>query len=114
MQHLDEGLGALLADLRRSEAGRETMIVAFSEFGRRVSENASGGTDHGKAGPVLVFGHSVRGGLYGRHPNLDRLDDGDLAFTTDFRSVYSTVVGTWFGGNARAVLGEGFPPLDLV
>ena len=113
MQQLDEGLSAFMADLRRSQAGRDTMVLAFSEFGRRVSENASGGTDHGKAGPLFVLGHSIEGGLYGRHPQLDRLDDGDLAFTTDFRSVYATVIERWFGADAHAVLGADFEPLTF-
>jgi uncharacterized protein (DUF1501 family) len=83
LRKLDQGLAAFLADLAQSEAGRETLVLVYSEFGRRVAENASRGTDHGKAGPVFVLGARARGGLYGKAPRLDALDDGDVAFTTD-------------------------------
>lgn len=114
MRRLDRGLGSLLADLQQSDEGRETIIVVFSEFGRRVSENGSRGTDHGKAGPLFVLGQRVRGGLHGEHPSLLELDNGDLSFTTDFRCVYGTVIESWFGVEQERVLGRRYPLLPLI
>ena len=83
--------------------GRNTVVLVFSEFGRRPRENASAGTDHGTAGPAFVLGSGVRGGLYGAPPSLTNLDDnGDLIHTTDFRSVYATLIREIFGADAVA------------
>jgi uncharacterized protein (DUF1501 family) len=114
MRRLDAALGAFYKDLRGRTGADETLIVVFSEFGRRLKENGSKGTDHGVAAPMLVLGSKVKGGLYGKHPSLEKLDDGDLIYTTDFRSVYATVIERWFGAEPRAVLGRDYPPLDLV
>ena len=114
MRRLDAGLAAFLADLRGTRAGDACVVVAFSEFGRRVAENGSRGTDHGTAGPMLVAGTAVQGGLYGKHPSLAELDDGDLVHTTDFRSVYGEVVEGWFGARAETVLGGRYPALPLL
>ena len=114
MQDLGDALGAFLNDLDRSEAGRETVVLVFSEFGRRVAENGSSGHDHGKAGPMFILGHSVKGGLYGAHPSLTELDAGDLAFTTDFRSVYATLISGLFGVDSAGVLGAEYPLLPLI
>lgn len=111
MGTLDAALGAFLEDLERTEEGRETAVLLFSEFGRRVEENGTGGTDHGLAGPVLVVGPGVRGGLHGAPPSLDELQDGDLAHTTDFRRVYASLIEDWLGLEAAPVLGAGFEPL---
>jgi uncharacterized protein (DUF1501 family) len=113
MRRLDAALPTFLADLAGTEAGRYTTVVAFSEFGRRVRENGSNGTDHGVAGPMFVAGEAVRGGLYGKHPSLETLDDGDLVHTTDFRSVYATLIHDWFGLDAQRVLGARYAPLPL-
>ena len=114
MKDLDEALGAFLSDLDRSEAGRNTVVLVFSEFGRRVAENGSAGHDHGKAGPMFVLGRGVNGGLLGQHPSLTELDDGDLAHTTDFRSVYASLIDGVFGVDPAAVLGAEYPLLPLV
>ncbi len=115
MATLDAGLGAFLGDLERSAAGRAAVVVVFSEFGRRVRENGSRGTDHGTAGPLLVAGGRVRGGLFGEHPSLTELDDGeDLIHTTDFRSVYQAVLEACFEVDAARVLGRRHPPLALI
>ncbi|MEM6567023.1 MAG: DUF1501 domain-containing protein [Planctomycetota bacterium] len=114
MGELDAALGAFVADLRRTDAGKRTVVLVFSEFGRRVKENGSKGHDHGKAGPMLLLGAPVKGGLYGEHPSLTDLDAGDLRFTTDFRSVYQTLVADWFGADAEAVLGATYPRVALV
>lgn len=114
MGDFDRALQAFVEDLATSDAGRETLIVVFSEFGRRVEENASGGTDHGAGGLALALGGRVRGGLHGRPPALDALADGDLAFTTDFRRLYASAIGHVFGFDPATVLGEGFPALGVV
>lgn len=114
MKELDEGLGAFLDDLAARPWGKDVLVVAFSEFGRRVHENGSQGTDHGVAGPMFVAGPAVTGGLYGKHPSLSALDDGDLVHTTDFRSVYGTVIGRWFGADAAKVLGSKHPALAFL
>lgn len=111
MRELDEALGAFLRDIHGTPAGKNVIVVAFSEFGRRVQENGSGGTDHGVAGPMLVAGSSVKGGIFGRHPSLTDLDDGDLRHTTDFRSVYGTVIEKWFGADQAKALDQRYPPL---
>jgi uncharacterized protein (DUF1501 family) len=88
-------------------------LLAFSEFGRRVQENASGGTDHGTAGPVLLAGGGVRGGLVGTTPRLLDLDGGDLKWSLDFRRVYASVLEGWLGVSAAAALGGAFEPLPV-
>jgi uncharacterized protein (DUF1501 family) len=114
MRTLDAALGAFLADLERSEAGRDTVVLVFSEFGRRVAENGSRGNDHGTAGPMFVVGSIVKGGLYGEHPSLTDLDDGDLRFTTDFRRVYATLIEDGFGVKHQRVLGKHYERLPLL
>jgi uncharacterized protein (DUF1501 family) len=113
LRTLDEGLDPFLTDLERSAAGRSTLVLVFSEFGRRVAENGSRGTDHGTAGPVLFAGAPVKGGLYGKHPSLAELDDGDLVHTTDFRSVYASALRHTFEIDPARVLGERFEPLPV-
>lgn len=102
-------LDSLIASLQRP--GVTTLV--FSEFGRRVAENSCGGTDHGAAGPMLVIGDRVKGGMYGAMPSLTDLDDGDLKYTIDFRRVYATVLERWLGLESAAVLGARFEPLPL-
>ena len=114
MVELDEALEAFLTDLAGSPAGRDTAVLVFSEFGRRVQENASDGTDHGKAGPAFLIGEGVRGGLYGEHPSLEKLAEGDLDWTTDFRSLYGEVIEGWFGIPMEAVLGERYERLGAL
>jgi uncharacterized protein (DUF1501 family) len=114
MRQLDGALGALLDDLGRSEAGRAAIVVVFSEFGRRVAENGARGTDHGVAGPMLVLGHQIKGGLFGKHPALDKLDEGDLVHTVDFRSVYAAVIERAFGVKHEKVLGARYPVVAVV
>ena len=79
--------------------------MTFSEFGRRVQENGSRGTDHGAASCLFVAGPSVKGGVVGKHPSLADLDAGDLKFHTDFRRVYATLLDGWLGCDSKAVLG---------
>ena len=88
-------------------------MLCFSEFGRRVAENGSRGTDHGTAGPVLLAGPGVRPGLLGAYPSLTDLVDGDLKMTVDFRRVYATVLESWLGLASEEALGGAFEPLPL-
>jgi uncharacterized protein (DUF1501 family) len=83
------------------------VVLMFSEFGRRLKENASSGTDHGTAGPVLLAGKPVKGGLVGPMPDLAHLDDsGDPRFTTDFRDVYATILRRWLAVDSVPILGR--------
>jgi uncharacterized protein (DUF1501 family) len=110
---LAEAWAALLSDLQASRLGDRVALLAFSEFGRRVQENASGGTDHGTAGPVLLAGGRVRGGLVGVTPRLLDLDDEDLKWSIDFRRVYASVLEGWLGISAAAALGGTFESLPI-
>ena len=88
--------------------------MMFTEFGRRVEENGSQGTDHGTATPMFVMGKGVTGGFYGRHPSLTDLDDGNMKMTTDFRRVYATMIKEWLGyDNTAGVLKGQFEPLGV-
>lgn len=102
-----DALRAFIEDLGRIGRGKDVTVMVFTEFGRRVPENASKGTDHGTATPVFVLGDSVRGGLYGSPPSLTELDDGNLRYTTDFRRVYATLIKEWLGYPDPAALLRG-------
>lgn len=112
------GLGdALFAFQREMEAigkADKVVVLVFSEFGRRVQENASGGTDHGAAAPMFLIGKNVKGGIHGRPPGLDNLKDGDIPFEIDFREVYATTLDTWMGGDSGVVLGQEFKHLPVL
>ncbi len=113
---LGELSGAVTAFTRNLDQhghGQRALLMTFSEFGRRVRENASQGTDHGAAAPMFLAGGKVKPGLLGKYPSLTDLDEGDLKFTTDFRSVYAAVLGQWLGVPAEPVLGGEFPPIDV-
>ncbi|MBI5684698.1 MAG: DUF1501 domain-containing protein [Verrucomicrobia bacterium] len=111
---VSEGLRAFFADLEARGLAERVVAMSFSEFGRRVAENSSYGTDHGAASPMFIWGKPVHGGLYGEPPDLADLDCGDLKFTTDFRSVYATVLDGWLGANHLAVLGREYSKLRFV
>jgi uncharacterized protein (DUF1501 family) len=111
---LANGLAAFQEDLEKQRAADRVVVMVFSEFGRRVSENASQGTDHGAASVMFLTGTPVKGGLAGSYPRLDQLDDGDLIHTVDFRSVYATLLEKWLGCRADKILGQSFPLVDLV
>jgi uncharacterized protein (DUF1501 family) len=95
---------AFYKDMKKKGYGDKVTVMCFSEFGRRVNQNNSGGTDHGAAGPMFVAGGQVKGGLYGSYPSLTDLDDGDLKYTTDFRAVYATLLDKWLSADSDAVL----------
>ncbi len=108
---------AVLAFQREMEAaGRadKVVLLVFSEFGRRVAQNASEGTDHGAAAPMFLIGSRVKGGLYGGRPDLTDLGDGDLKFKVDFRDVYATALDGWMGGDSGIVLGGKFGGMPLL
>jgi uncharacterized protein (DUF1501 family) len=124
MTTLDTGLKAFSDDLKNAGLFGETLVLSFSEFGRRITENGSKGTDHGAASPMLALGGLVRGNLYGTaaslnpdpaNPTLEN-GGGDVHFETDFRSVYAKVIDNWLGGDSISVLGGNFrtPGLDFV
>jgi uncharacterized protein (DUF1501 family) len=112
MKELDQGLSAFLEDVRGTPTGDNVVVLVFSEFGRRVEDNASIGTDHGTAGPMFLLGTPVKGGLYGKHPSLTELHEGDLIHTTDFRSVYASVLELWFGLDSAPILGGKYAPIQ--
>jgi uncharacterized protein (DUF1501 family) len=114
LKQLGEGLAALKSAL--GELGRwdRTLVMTYAEFGRRPQENGSNGTDHGTANAHLVAGGRVRGGLYGQPPQLDRLENGNLVYAIDFRSLYATALERWWGVPAASALGGRYAPLDVL
>jgi uncharacterized protein (DUF1501 family) len=114
MGQMNDAIIAFVADLKQQGNFDRVLLMTFSEFGRRVGENANGGTDHGAAAPMFVLGGAVKPGLYGKHPSLTDLDHGDLKFNTDFRSVYGTVLDRWLKAPSETVLGRKFVGLPLI
>lgn len=114
MTELNDALTAFVADLKAQGNFERVLLLTFSEFGRRVVENANGGTDHGAAAPMFALGGKVKPGLFGKYPSLTDLDHGDLKFNTDFRSVYASALENWLGAPSAAVLGRTFPVLPIV
>jgi uncharacterized protein (DUF1501 family) len=113
--YLGNGLLAFHQDLAAHGNDRRVLVMTFSEFGRRVTQNASNGTDHGTAMPVFITGGTVRGGVYGDHPSLTDLDrGGNLKFGTDFRSVYATVIQRWLGRDPADILDGRYPSIAFV
>ena len=112
--YLGDGLLSFYQDLAAHGLDKKVLTMTFSEFGRRVSQNASNGTDHGTAMPLFIVGGGVKGGIYGEHPSLTDLDHGDLKFSTDFRAVYATVIEKWLGRNPSDVLTGSYPTLAFV
>jgi uncharacterized protein (DUF1501 family) len=112
LQELGTSLQAFLDDLTRAGDAGRVLVLVFSEFGRRLTENASAGTDHGTAAPVFLLGGAVKAGVHGPYPNLQDLDaGGDPRHAIDFRRVYATILDRWLGCPAEKVLGAPFDPL---
>ena len=114
MSTLGDGLWAFYGDIRNQGLSSETTVIVFSEFGRRISENGSAGTDHGAAGLMMALGGSVRGGVYGTaaqlapgSPTLEN-NSGDVRYETDFRSVYARLLDQWFGVDSVSILAGDF------
>ena len=109
-------MDVFVKDLEASDSFKDTLIVTFSEFGRRVQQNAAGGTDHGAANNLFVIGKNLKKpGLYNDSPDLMNLDkNGDLKYTIDFRSVYATLLDQWLDASHSKVLGSSFETLDFI
>jgi uncharacterized protein (DUF1501 family) len=115
LAHLAEGIVALRGALSEVAGWNDTLILTYSEFGRRPHENASGGTDHGTASPMFVFAPRLATGRLGAPPALGRLDaNGNLPYAVDFRSVYAAVLEDWFRLDSERILGRRFGPLPLL
>ena len=116
MGTVGDSLLSFYTDLNNQGLLNDTMVLQFSEFGRRISENGSAGTDHGAAGVMMAMGGGIRGGIYGTAASLDpgaangtlENNGGDVRYETDFRSVYATVLDNWLGANSVAILGGDF------
>jgi uncharacterized protein (DUF1501 family) len=114
LTYTSDHIAAFVQDMARIGRGDDVAVMVFSEFGRRVAENANLGTDHGTANVAFVAGAKVLGGHCGAMPSLTDLDDGNMRFTTDFRRVYATMIGSWMGyRDARGVLKDEFAPLEI-
>lgn len=114
-EQLDESVAALVADLKKNARFSDVLIMTFSEFGRRVAQNASGGTDHGTANSMFFIGGGLKNaGLYNNMPALNDLDDGDLKYTVDFKQVYATVLDRWLDADAHKVLGKRYEHMSFI
>lgn len=111
-----ESMNAFVGDLKHNDLLDDTLIMTFSEFGRRVKQNASNGTDHGTANNLFLIGGQLKQpGFYNAAPNLSQLDNGDLIYAIDFRNVYATLLDRWLDADARMVLGrDGLKVLDVL
>jgi uncharacterized protein (DUF1501 family) len=115
MGYLDAAVSAFHADLTANGMADRVVIATWSEFGRRPQENASGGTDHGTAAPIILIGDPVKGGLYGQGPSLTKLDSSqNVAFTVDFRSVYQEILSSHLGVDGQDVLGASFDRIPFI
>lgn len=114
LRQFSEAVKAFYADLKAQGNDSRVLMMSFSEFGRRVGQNGSNGTDHGTAAPMFLFGPMVNKGLLGRYPSLTDLDNGDLKFNTDFRGVYAGILESWMKADSQKVLGKKFAPVRVV
>jgi uncharacterized protein (DUF1501 family) len=115
LKQYSEGVAAFVKDLKSNRTFEDTLIMTFSEFGRRVEENASGGTDHGTASNLFVIGENLKKkGVFNDAPDLVNLADGDLKHHIDFRQVYATVLDNWLKADSAGILGERFVNLGFV
>jgi uncharacterized protein (DUF1501 family) len=114
LKQLSDGITAFQKDLESHHVDGDVMVMTFSEFGRRVAENGGRGTDHGTAEPLFIVGSGVKGGLYGEYPSLSNLDNGDLKFNVDFRTVYSTVLDRWLKADSHQILGANYENIKFV
>ncbi len=112
---MNEAIKAFTSDLKSNHRFNEVLLMTFSEFGRRVAQNASGGTDHGTANNMfLISGGLKKAGLLNGMPDLANLSEGDLQYNLDFKNVYATVLNKWLGADDRKILGNKFDYLDFV
>ncbi len=113
LREFSEALKAFLNDLKVAKLDDRVVVLAFSEFGRRVTENDSAGTDHGSSGPVFLAGSPVRGGLIGDTPEMTDLINGDLKTLIDFRQIYATLLSQWLNIPSKKILRDDFETLRL-
>ena len=115
MNQLGAALTQFFDELKRDRLLDRVVLMTFSEFGRRAAENGSQGTDHGVAAPLFIAGSAIRPGIHGEHPSLDpdKLDQGDLKWNKDFRSIYTSVLTDWLKADAKKILGAKFETVDL-
>jgi uncharacterized protein (DUF1501 family) len=114
MQTLADGIGAFMSDLKAQKNDERVLVMTFSEFGRRVTQNASQGTDHGAAAPLFLFGSRLRQGIIGNHPSLTDLDAGDLKYNIDFRTIYASILQNWLDTPSKPILGKQFQTMNVV
>jgi uncharacterized protein (DUF1501 family) len=114
LPQLDTAVGAFVDAISGSKRGKETVVLVYTEFGRRVAANASAGTDHGWANVVFAAGHPVKGGFYGEPPSLTNLSEGNQVYNLDFRRVYATVLDQVLGVDAKDFLGGRFSSIPFV
>jgi uncharacterized protein (DUF1501 family) len=114
LQQVGDALLAFQKELKAQGNQDRVATLVFSEFGRRVRQNASGGTDHGTAAPSFVIGAKVKAGLHGAHPSLTDLDNGDLKYTQDFRGVYAALLEDWLKTPSNKVLGGTFTKANII
>ncbi len=114
LRQVGDSLSAFIADVNQHGHGDRVLALCFSEFGRRVAENASAGTDHGRAAPLFLAGNRVKSGLIGKMPSLERLEEGDLKFHTDFREVYAGILENWLGTPSGEILHESYRPVNFL
>ena len=108
-------MAAFVKDLKQTGKLDDTLVMTFSEFGRRVEQNASNGTDHGTANNILLFGGKLKKpGIYNNAPDLLQLDNGDLKYKIDFRDVYATLLDKWLDVNNSLILNNNFAGLDFI
>ncbi len=110
-----EAMAAFTKDLKQNNLFEDTLVMTFSEFGRRVKQNGNHGTDHGAANNVhLIGGKLKKAGFYNEGPNLSNLENGDLIYDIDFRKIYANILEDWLGANSNAILGKGFRNLGII
>lgn len=115
LQQYSDAVFAFVKNLKSQNKWQDTLLFTFSEFGRRVAENASGGTDHGTAGNVLLFGKNLmKKGIVNSSPDLENLDEGDLKYTVDFRSIYKDVLENWLEADAGKIISAEVNPFKII
>lgn len=115
LKQYSEAMASFVQDLKDNDRLNDVVVLTFSEFGRRVKQNASGGTDHGTANNVFIInGDLKKPGVFNETPDLKDLDEGDLIYKVDFRRIYATLLEKVLGGNTQDILKRGFEPLDFI
>lgn len=114
LRELSDAVVAFQNDLKSTGHQDQVLTTTFSEFGRRPSQNQSGGTDHGTAAPLFLFGSQLKNRLVGESPNLDVGENQDIQYSTDFREVYATILDHWLGCDSSVVLGGKFDHLPMI